>query len=177
MTGKPQDAPGPGVAAAADPSSDLTWLAFRAADALAAAFNQAARDAGLADLRDWLVLALIGDGTERTQLEIATHLGIDKSTLVPLLDRLEKAVRTSATGAFGSPAPPTQAGRSQRQSRSPATTPSTSASRRSPRPTAPPSTPRCSASSSPTRHPDRQHGRPGTARGQARVAARCGWTV
>jgi MarR family transcriptional regulator, transcriptional regulator for hemolysin len=36
------------------------------------------------------VLALIADGTERTQLEIATHLGIDKSTLVPLLDRLER---------------------------------------------------------------------------------------
>ena len=49
------------------------------------------REAGLADLRDWLVLALIsGDGTQRTQLEIATQLGIDKSTLVPLLDRLER---------------------------------------------------------------------------------------
>jgi DNA-binding MarR family transcriptional regulator len=37
------------------------------------------------------VLALIsGDGMQRTQLEIATHLGIDKSTLVPLLDRLER---------------------------------------------------------------------------------------
>jgi MarR family transcriptional regulator, transcriptional regulator for hemolysin len=36
------------------------------------------------------VLALIGDGAERTQLEIATHLGIDRSTLVPLLDRLER---------------------------------------------------------------------------------------
>ncbi len=49
------------------------------------------REAGLADLRDWLVLALISsDGTQRTQLEIATQLGIDKSTLVPLLDRLER---------------------------------------------------------------------------------------
>jgi DNA-binding MarR family transcriptional regulator len=49
------------------------------------------RDAGLADLRDWLVLALISsDGTQRTQLHIATQLGIDKSTLVPLLDRLER---------------------------------------------------------------------------------------
>lgn len=54
-------------------------------------FNKVSRDAGLADLRDWLVLALIsGDGTPRTQLEIATQLGIDKSTLVPLLDRLER---------------------------------------------------------------------------------------
>ncbi len=31
-----------------------------------------------------------GDQAQRTQLEIATQLGIDKSTLVPLLDRLEK---------------------------------------------------------------------------------------
>src|SRR4029450_1624896 len=70
---------------------DLTWLAYRAADALGQAFNKVSREAGLADLRDWLVLALIsGDGTQRTQLEIATQLGIDKSTLVPLLDRLER---------------------------------------------------------------------------------------
>jgi len=70
---------------------DLTWLAHRAADALGEAFNKVARDAGLADLRDWLVLALIsGDETPRTQLEIANQLGIDKSTLVPLLDRLER---------------------------------------------------------------------------------------
>src|ERR1700727_949861 len=70
---------------------DLTWLAYRAAGALGEAFNKVSREAGLADLRDWLVLALIsGDGTQRTQLEIATHLGIDKSTLGPLLDRLER---------------------------------------------------------------------------------------
>jgi DNA-binding MarR family transcriptional regulator len=75
---------GPGV-------DDLTWLAYRAAGALGEAFNKVSREAGLADLRDWLVLALItGDGTQRTQLEIATELGIDKSTLVPLLDRLER---------------------------------------------------------------------------------------
>jgi DNA-binding MarR family transcriptional regulator len=117
MTGEPQDGRAAvfTVRAATDPSGDLTWLAFRAADALAAAFNQAARDAGLADLRDWLVLALIGDGTERTQLEIATHLGIDKSTLVPLLDRLEKAgllVRTASQRDRRVRIPrPTQAGR------------------------------------------------------------------
>jgi len=71
-------------------AEDLTWLAHRAAEALGQSFNKVARDAGLSDLRDWLVLALIGDGTPRTQLEIATQLGIDKSTLVPLLDRLER---------------------------------------------------------------------------------------
>ncbi len=69
-------------------------------NALGEAFNKVSRDAGLADLRDWLVLALIsGDGTQRTQLEIATQLSIDKSTLVPLLDRLERdglIVRTTS---------------------------------------------------------------------------------
>jgi DNA-binding MarR family transcriptional regulator len=82
--GPPATADSPGV-------DDLTWLAYRAAGALGEAFNKVSREAGLADLRDWLVLALItGDGKQRTQLEIATQLGIDKSTLVPLLDRLER---------------------------------------------------------------------------------------
>jgi MarR family transcriptional regulator, transcriptional regulator for hemolysin len=69
---------------------DLTWLAHRAADALAEAFNKVSREAGLADLRDWLVLALVSGGTHRTQLEIANQLGIDKTTLVSILDRLER---------------------------------------------------------------------------------------
>jgi DNA-binding MarR family transcriptional regulator len=81
-------------------TDDLTWLAHRAAGALSEAFNGVSREAGLADLRDWLVLALIsGDGAQRTQLEIANQLGIDKSTLVPLLDRLERdglIVRTTS---------------------------------------------------------------------------------
>jgi DNA-binding MarR family transcriptional regulator len=89
----PAAAQGPGV-------DDLTWLAYRAADALGEAFNRVSREAGLADLRDWLVLALIsGDQAPRTQLDIATQLGIDKSTLVPLLDRLEREgliVRTTS---------------------------------------------------------------------------------
>ena len=46
------------------------------------------------------MLALIsGDQAQLTQLEIATQLGIDKSTLVPLLRRLERdglIVRTTS---------------------------------------------------------------------------------
>lgn len=79
---------------------DLTWLAYRATEALSESFNKVSREAGLVDLRDWLVLALIsGDTTDRSQLEIANQLGIDKSTLVPLLDRLERdglIVRTTS---------------------------------------------------------------------------------
>jgi DNA-binding MarR family transcriptional regulator len=87
----PDKTPDKSSAATGNPGTDdLTWLAHRAAEALEEAFNKVSREAGLADLRDWLVLALVSDGTQRTQLEIANQLGIDKSTLVPLLDRLEK---------------------------------------------------------------------------------------
>ncbi|MGV9378241.1 MarR family winged helix-turn-helix transcriptional regulator [Nonomuraea sp. NPDC003707] len=72
------------------PAEDLTWLAHRAAEALKEAFNRVSRAAGLADLRDWLVLALVSDGSQRTQLEIARELDIDKTTLVAIIDRLEK---------------------------------------------------------------------------------------
>lgn len=70
---------------------ELVWLAHRAAEALTGAFNSASRGAGLADLRDWLVLALISDGADRTQIEIASELDIDKTTLVTVLDRLEQS--------------------------------------------------------------------------------------
>jgi len=72
-----------------EPRGDLVWLAHRAAEALAESFNAVARSAGLTDLRDWLVLALIRDGSDRTQVEITSELGIDKTTLVAILDRLE----------------------------------------------------------------------------------------
>ncbi|WP_187415049.1 MarR family winged helix-turn-helix transcriptional regulator [Nonomuraea sp. PA05] len=72
------------------PEEDLTWLAHRAAEALKGAFNEVSRAAGLADLRDWLVLALVSDGSQRTQLEIARELDIDKTTLVAIIDRLER---------------------------------------------------------------------------------------
>jgi DNA-binding MarR family transcriptional regulator len=75
--------------APADPTQDLAWLVRRAADALADAFNAVTRDTDLTDLRDWLVLALISDGVDRTQGDIAGELAIDKTTLVSLLDRLE----------------------------------------------------------------------------------------
>jgi DNA-binding MarR family transcriptional regulator len=71
-------------------TADLTWLTHQAASALGAAFDAVAREHGLGDLRDWLVLSLTGDGRQRTQLEIASQLKIDKSTMVLILDRLER---------------------------------------------------------------------------------------
>jgi len=73
-----------------DTGSDLVWLAHRAAESLAESFNAVSRNSGLTDLRDWLVLALIDDGSERTQAEIAAELSIDKTTLVAILDRMER---------------------------------------------------------------------------------------
>lgn len=81
--------PGPGPSDSPPPSQDLSWLAHRAAEALADSFNAVTRDAGLVDLRDWLVLALISDDAGRTQGEIAAELSIDKTTLVAVIDRLE----------------------------------------------------------------------------------------
>lgn len=84
---------------ATPPLDDLAWLAMRAADALASSFTTVSREAGLSDLRDWLVLALVSDGRQRTQLEIADELAIDKTTLVAVLDRLEReglVVRTAS---------------------------------------------------------------------------------
>lgn len=74
-----------------DPTTaDLAWLAHQASATIASAFDRLAVEHGLADLRDWLVLSLAGDGSRRTQLEIATQLAIDKSTMVLILDRLER---------------------------------------------------------------------------------------
>jgi DNA-binding MarR family transcriptional regulator len=70
-------------------TADLTWLMHRAAEVLRSDFDGVAKAAGLADLRDWLVLSVVTDGIPRTQLEIARQLGIDKTTLISVLDRLE----------------------------------------------------------------------------------------
>ena len=74
-------------------------MTLQAANALGGAFDAVAREHGLADLRDWLVLTLTSDGRQRTQLEIASQLKIDKSTMVLILDRLERdelIVRTTS---------------------------------------------------------------------------------
>ena len=72
-------------------TSDLTWLMHRAVEKLLTGnFDAACRDNGLLDMRDTLVLAVAGDGTPRPDREIATTLGLDKSTLMSIIDRLER---------------------------------------------------------------------------------------
>lgn len=71
-------------------AGDLTLLVHRAAQGLRCVIDRACRDQGLTDVRDWLVLTMLGDGVRRTQLELARLLAIDKTTLTAVLDRLER---------------------------------------------------------------------------------------
>lgn len=69
-------------------TADLTWLMTRATRVLSDEFDELAQREGLADLRDCLVLGVVSDGESRTQLEISRALGIDKTTMVTIIDRL-----------------------------------------------------------------------------------------
>jgi DNA-binding MarR family transcriptional regulator len=78
---------------AACPSSlqgeDLTWLVHRFGQRLRAGLDALAREAGLQGAREWIVLTALGERPGRTQLALAQELGLDKTTMTSLLDRLE----------------------------------------------------------------------------------------
>ncbi|MDP9118473.1 MAG: MarR family transcriptional regulator [Actinomycetota bacterium] len=69
--------------------ADLTMLLQAAADRMVVDLDKAAIDLGLNDVRDWLVLAALDNGAQRTQLELSRLICIDKTTLITVLDRLE----------------------------------------------------------------------------------------
>lgn len=70
--------------------ADLTLLLHAAADRMVVDIDKAAVDLGLSDVRDWLVLAALNEGVQRTQLELSRLICIDKTTLISVLDRLEQ---------------------------------------------------------------------------------------
>jgi MarR family transcriptional regulator, organic hydroperoxide resistance regulator len=70
--------------------ADLTLLLHAAADRMVVELDKAAIELGLNDVRDWLVLAALADGAQRTQLELSRMICIDKTTLISVLDRLEQ---------------------------------------------------------------------------------------
>ncbi len=70
--------------------ADLTLLLHAAADRMVVELDRAAVELGLNDVRDWMVLAALDDGTQRTQLELSRMICIDKTTLITVLDRLEQ---------------------------------------------------------------------------------------
>lgn len=70
--------------------TDLTVLLHAAAQRMTDELDLAAVEMGLCDVRDWLVLAALDDGRQRTQLELSRVVCVDKTTLISVLDRLEK---------------------------------------------------------------------------------------
>ncbi|HEY6791650.1 MAG TPA: MarR family transcriptional regulator, partial [Trebonia sp.] len=69
--------------------ADLTWLLHRAAQRMRAGLDEVARAHRLPGAREWIVLTAIGIGPRQTQLALGRSLGLDKTTLTSLLDRLE----------------------------------------------------------------------------------------
>jgi len=76
-------------APADDARPDLTWLLHRAAQNMRIAFDEAAKEHGLSGARDWIVLSALSTGPRQTQLALAHSLGVDKTTMTSLLDRME----------------------------------------------------------------------------------------
>jgi DNA-binding MarR family transcriptional regulator len=76
---------------AAGAKNDLTWLLHRCAQRMRGALDEAARQHDLNGARDWIVLSAIAAGPRQTQLALAQSLGLDKTTMTSLLDRLESA--------------------------------------------------------------------------------------
>lgn len=69
--------------------SELTWLLHRAAQRLRTATGEQAEQHGL-QLRDHIVLSALHLTPGLTQSELARALGLDKTTLMSQLDRLER---------------------------------------------------------------------------------------
>jgi MarR family transcriptional regulator, organic hydroperoxide resistance regulator len=68
---------------------DLTWLLHRAAQNMRTALDEAAQAHGLSGARDWMVLSALRTGPPQSQLALAQELGLDKTTMTSLLDRME----------------------------------------------------------------------------------------
>jgi|SRR5438105_2129044 len=84
------DAPAPGTAGLS-PSvdSEVTWLLHRAAQRLHAATGEQAEKYGLT-LREYIVLSALAKSPGLTQSDLGKSLGLDKTTLMSQLDRLER---------------------------------------------------------------------------------------
>jgi len=78
-------------AAHAQPSidSEITWLLHRAAQRLRSATGEQAEKHGI-QLRDYIVLSALAMSADLTQIELGKLLGLDKTTLMSQLDRLER---------------------------------------------------------------------------------------
>jgi DNA-binding MarR family transcriptional regulator len=84
MSPQPPEAAGPRPAI----DSEITWLLHRAAQRMRAATGETAEKHGLT-LRDYIVLSALDKTPGLTQGELGKTLGLDKTTLMSQLDRLE----------------------------------------------------------------------------------------
>lgn len=69
--------------------SEITWLLHRAAQRMRSATGEQAEKHGI-QLRDYIVLSALGKTPNLTQGELGKALGLDKTTLMSQLDRLER---------------------------------------------------------------------------------------
>ncbi|AGB22242.1 transcriptional regulator [Mycobacterium sp. JS623] len=69
--------------------SEITWLLHRAAQRMHSATGEVAEQHGL-QLRDYIVLSALAMTPNLTQGELGKALGLDKTTLMSQLDRLER---------------------------------------------------------------------------------------
>src|SRR5215469_1931492 len=69
--------------------SEITWLLHRAAQRMRSATSEQAAKHGI-QLRDHIVLSALAIGVNLTQIELGKLLGLDKTTLMSQLDRLER---------------------------------------------------------------------------------------
>lgn len=77
-------------ALAPDRDSEITWLLHRAAQRMHVTTGEQAQKHGL-QLRDHIVLSALHKGPGLTQKELGRSIGLDKTTLMSQLDRLERA--------------------------------------------------------------------------------------
>lgn len=69
--------------------SEITWLLHRAAQRMHVVTGEQARKHGLS-LRDHIILSALDKSPGLTQVELAKTVGLDKTTLMSQLDRLEQ---------------------------------------------------------------------------------------
>jgi DNA-binding MarR family transcriptional regulator len=69
--------------------SEITWLLHRAAQHLRGLTGEEAERHGI-QLRDYIVLSALDKTPNLTQVELGKALGLDKTTLMSRLDRLER---------------------------------------------------------------------------------------
>lgn len=70
---------------------DFNWLLHRAAQRVGAAFAEETARFGVSPRGQLVLQALANDEGQRTQLKLGAMLGLDKTTLMSELDKLERA--------------------------------------------------------------------------------------